>query len=217
VANEQGQHARKQLTEPKKGKRIMKLKSEHFHQSCSDEPKTTTSGLFGFWFRFGSVTGFCKPAPSPKPRQPPKILAAHRHIFSVNALAGGQVALAATVAAALTFASGCSSDKGGTGESYGYSTSTSASTTTTSGPGETKAVIPLYKESVDVGKKEVDAGTVRVKKVVKTDVVNTPVELRHEEIVIERQPASASDSAAPDSAFNGQETVIHLTKEEPIT
>ncbi|HXE42375.1 MAG TPA: hypothetical protein VN516_05055 [Candidatus Baltobacteraceae bacterium] len=33
------------------------------------------SGLFGFWLRFGSVTGFIKPAPSPKPRQNPKILA----------------------------------------------------------------------------------------------------------------------------------------------
>ena len=132
-------------------------------------------------------------------------------------LAGGQMALAATVAAALTFASGCSSDKGGTGESYDYSTSTTTSTTSTA-PGETKAVIPLYKESVDVGKKEVDAGTVRVKKVVKTDVVNTPVELRHEEIVIERQPASgsASDSASADSAFQEGETVIHLTKEEPV-
>ena len=44
------------------------------------------SGLLGFWHRFGSVTGFFKPAPSPKPRQKPKILAAHYYIFSVNAL-----------------------------------------------------------------------------------------------------------------------------------
>jgi uncharacterized protein (TIGR02271 family) len=131
-------------------------------------------------------------------------------------LAGRQVALAATVAAALTFASGCSSDKGGTGESYDYSSSTTTSTTTTSAPGETKAVIPLYKESVDIGKRQVDAGTVRVKKVVKTDIVNTPIELRHEEIVIERQPASASDNATADSAFQEGETVIHLTKEEPV-
>jgi hypothetical protein len=53
------------------------------------------SGLFGFWLppsprlrrtgRFGSVTGLFKPAPSPKPRQKPKIPAAHRYIFSVNA------------------------------------------------------------------------------------------------------------------------------------
>jgi hypothetical protein len=44
------------------------------------------SGLFGFWLRFGSVTGLFKPAPSPKPRQKSKILAAHRYIISVNAL-----------------------------------------------------------------------------------------------------------------------------------
>jgi hypothetical protein len=44
------------------------------------------SGFFGFWLRFGSVTGFFKPAPSSKPRQTPKILAAHRYIFSVNTL-----------------------------------------------------------------------------------------------------------------------------------
>ena len=31
-------------------------------------------GLFDFWPRFGSVTGGAQPAPSPKPRQKPKIL-----------------------------------------------------------------------------------------------------------------------------------------------
>ena len=131
-------------------------------------------------------------------------------------IASRHVALAATVAAALTFASGCSSDKGGSGDSYEYSTSTTTSTTTTSGPGETKAVIPLYKESVDIGTRQVDAGTVRVKKVVKTDIVNTPVELKHDEIVIERQPASGNDMSGADSAFQEGETVIHLTKEEPV-
>jgi len=60
---------------------------EHFHKRCSDVViGPIDGGLFGFWLRFGSVTGFCKPAPSPKPRQKPKILAAHRYIFSVNAL-----------------------------------------------------------------------------------------------------------------------------------
>jgi hypothetical protein len=69
---------------------------EHFHQSCSDELDSGASGLFGFWLppsprlrrtgRFSSVAGFFKPAPSPKPRQKPKILTAHRDIFSVNAL-----------------------------------------------------------------------------------------------------------------------------------
>jgi hypothetical protein len=49
----------------------------------------TDSGLLGFWLRFRSVTGFFKPAPSQKPRHKPKILAAHRDIFSVNALNQG--------------------------------------------------------------------------------------------------------------------------------
>src|SRR5690349_459220 len=37
--------------------------------------KSRKSRPFGFWLRFGSVTGFCRSAPSPKPRQKPKILA----------------------------------------------------------------------------------------------------------------------------------------------
>src|SRR5262249_13436767 len=61
----------------------------HFHKSRSDVSRDPMDrGLFGFWFRFASVTGFFEPAPSPKPRQNPKILAAHRYIFSVNAPAG---------------------------------------------------------------------------------------------------------------------------------
>ena len=40
-----------------------------------------------------------------------------------------------------------------------------------------------------VGKREVEYGGVRLRKVVKTEVVNQPVELTREEIVIERVPA----------------------------
>jgi len=46
--------------------------------------------------------------------------------------------------------------------------------------------------------------------------VNQPIELRHEEIVIERMPPSDSASAPSGGAFQEQETVIHLTKEEPV-
>jgi len=49
---------------------------ERFKKYCSRSVKERRlSGLFGFWRRFGSVTGSFKPAPSPKPRQKPKILA----------------------------------------------------------------------------------------------------------------------------------------------
>jgi uncharacterized protein (TIGR02271 family) len=81
----------------------------------------------------------------------------------------------------------------------------------------TNTVIPLYKESLAVGKRDVDAGSVRVKKVVKTETVNQPIELRHEEIEIERMPASSETASAPSgTAFQQQDTVIHLTKEEPV-
>jgi len=43
-------------------------------------------GLFVLGLRFGSVTGFMEPAPSPKPCPRPKILAAQPYIFAVNAL-----------------------------------------------------------------------------------------------------------------------------------
>src|ERR1700678_104885 len=46
-------------------------------------------GLFEFGHRFGSVTGFFKPAPSPKPRQNSKTLAPHGYSFSSKALGGG--------------------------------------------------------------------------------------------------------------------------------
>jgi len=60
---------------------------EHFQKYCSHSVlERTKSGLFGFWLRFGSVTGFFKPAPSPKPRQNPKILAPNGYSISSNAL-----------------------------------------------------------------------------------------------------------------------------------
>jgi hypothetical protein len=49
---------------------------ERLKKYCSHSVKGMEKAVFfGFWRRFGSVTGFIKPAPSPKPRQKPKILA----------------------------------------------------------------------------------------------------------------------------------------------
>jgi uncharacterized protein (TIGR02271 family) len=76
-------------------------------------------------------------------------------------------------------------------------------------------VIPLYEESLAVGTRKVEEGTVRLKKVVTTETVNQPIQLRRESVVIERQPASGQ--AAPANAFQeGQETVIQLWREEPV-
>jgi uncharacterized protein (TIGR02271 family) len=111
---------------------------------------------------------------------------------------------------------------GGTASTTTYTTSESSSTAETAPAeitvtGDTNAVIPLYKEDLAVGKRDVDAGSVRVKKVVKTETVNQPIELRHEEIEIERIPAGSETAGAPSgNAFQDQDTVIHLSKEEAV-
>jgi uncharacterized protein (TIGR02271 family) len=147
----------------------------------------------------------------------------------------GTAAFAGVIAASLAVTSGCSSthkssstagnwtspDYQETASTTQTTTTTQASTAQNSGQltetGASSSVIPLYKEDLAVGKRTVDAGTVSVKKVVKTETVSQPVELRHEEIEIERVPAGSETASAPSgNAFQDQDTVIHLTREEPV-
>jgi len=61
---------------------------ERFHKCCSGVLFLVETAVFLiFGFVSAQSQGF-KPAPSPKPRQKSKILAAHRYIISVNALVG---------------------------------------------------------------------------------------------------------------------------------
>jgi stress response protein YsnF len=135
---------------------------------------------------------------------------------------GIQNAMVAISAVALV--SGCCGNKGGS-----YSSSKSApvySTTEYSTPApqpEAKVVavpaqgkevvVPLFEETV--GKQEVDDGTVRLRKVVKTETVNQPFTIRKEMLVIDRQPAGASATPAS-QPFQEQEVVVQLKHEEPI-
>jgi uncharacterized protein (TIGR02271 family) len=84
------------------------------------------------------------------------------------------------------------------------------------GESGTNVVIPLYQESLRVGKREVDEGQVRLKKVVKTETVNQPITLRRETIVIEREPASGQSVSSGGQAFQEQEMVIPLRREEAV-
>src|SRR5579862_6612819 len=79
-------------------------------------------------------------------------------------------------------------------------------------------VVPLYQETLNVGKREVDSDTVRLRKVVKTETVNQPIELRHEELVIDRDngPAKNTGEQVLAQPFQEQETVIRLKREEPV-
>jgi len=107
--------------------------------------------------------------------------------------------------------------------------STQSGTAGTTANADTQAsgntVIPLYQESVRVGTREVDAGAVRLRKVVTTETVNQPVQLRKETVVIDREPAgnqssqstaNFQQSGASGQTFQEQETVIHLKREEPV-
>ena len=94
---------------------------------------------------------------------------------------------------------------------------TEQSTSTVQG-GNTSMVVPLYQESVNVGKREVESGQVRLKKIVKTETVNVPVELRHEQVVIDRDNnvnGSAQNQVLA-QRFQEGETTIQLKREEPV-
>jgi uncharacterized protein (TIGR02271 family) len=74
--------------------------------------------------------------------------------------------------------------------------------------------IPITEEQVKVGKREVDQGGATLRKEVRTERVNTPVDLKREELVVER--VDASDTDVPGDAFNPREVRIPLKKEEPV-
>lgn len=75
--------------------------------------------------------------------------------------------------------------------------------------------VPLSEEEVKVGKREVEYGGVRLRKVIRTETVNQPVELQREEIVVERMPASQMPSRS-DVAFREEEIYVPLRREEPV-
>jgi uncharacterized protein (TIGR02271 family) len=74
--------------------------------------------------------------------------------------------------------------------------------------------IPITEEQVKVGKREVEQGAANIRKEVRTETVNTPVELKREELVIERTDASGVD--VPEDAFREGQVRIPLKKEEPV-
>jgi uncharacterized protein (TIGR02271 family) len=79
-----------------------------------------------------------------------------------------------------------------------------------------EAKISLNEEEVTIGKREVEAGGVRLRKIIRTETVNQPVELQREEIVIERVPAKDRTPSRTDVAFREEEIYIPLRREEPV-
>jgi uncharacterized protein (TIGR02271 family) len=96
-------------------------------------------------------------------------------------------------------------------------------TTSNAAPGQNEYSLPLYSESLRVGKREVENGSVKLRKSVKTESASQPVELRRETVTIDREAfenaqraASAGQANDIGAAFQEKEIVIDLKREEPV-
>lgn len=99
-------------------------------------------------------------------------------------------------------------------------TATTAAASQATEPRENISVIPLREETVQVSKRVVNDGTVRIRKVVETETVNQPVELRRETLILERVAEGEGQSGQAIAGMPGpfEEGVIELTvsREVPV-
>jgi uncharacterized protein (TIGR02271 family) len=79
-----------------------------------------------------------------------------------------------------------------------------------------RETIPLAEEELQVGKRQVQAGNVRLRKVVRTDQVDVPVELRREDVEIERVPVTDANATIADDAFQEREIDVPVMREEAV-
>ena len=81
--------------------------------------------------------------------------------------------------------------------------------------GQEAASVKLHEEQVKIGKRQVEAGGIRLRKVIRTETVSQPVELQREEIVVERVPASGEYKPGTEE-FQKEDVFIPLRREEPV-
>lgn len=92
-------------------------------------------------------------------------------------------------------------------------TSAARSTQARSTPGETVEV-PIREENIKIGKREVPGGGVRLRKIVRNETVHVPVELRREDVVVERVPAGEVIDA--NREIKEDEVYVSTSREEPV-
>ena len=81
--------------------------------------------------------------------------------------------------------------------------------------GESTLEVPLSEEEVKVGKRTVGAGEVKLRKTVTTEQVNVPVELKREDIVVERVPSHEVNPTGKEP-FKEELVKVPLSREEPV-
>lgn len=75
------------------------------------------------------------------------------------------------------------------------------------------AAIPLIEERVAVTKRQVEAGRTRIRVSVEEREESVPVELRHDEVEIERVPKNLPLQSLPSVRLEGTTTVIPVVEE----
>jgi uncharacterized protein (TIGR02271 family) len=103
-----------------------------------------------------------------------------------------------------------------TGLPGGTGTATASADTGQAGgvSGQQDVRVPLTEEQLTVGKRRVEAGRARLRKVVRTEQASEPIELRREELHVERVPASSTE--VPGDAFQEREIDVTAMREEPV-
>ncbi len=77
--------------------------------------------------------------------------------------------------------------------------------------------LTLHDEQLAVGKREVSAGEVQLRKTVETEHVTQHVPLRHDEVTIERHPITGASAMSAADMTIGEETIrVPLTAEEAV-
>ena len=95
-------------------------------------------------------------------------------------------------------------------------TTANTAATAKTATGQDTIEVPLTEEQVKVGKRTVDAGSVRLRKVIRTEIVNQPVEIRHEDFVVERVAAGDVHAGTATSDFKDETIDMPLSREEVV-
>jgi uncharacterized protein (TIGR02271 family) len=143
--------------------------------------------------------------------------------FGMNSLTNKhKLITSAAVAATLTLAAGCHTCNHETSSNYAPISTGGVGADYGTQPGEQisgkDVVIPLEREQAQVATERVDQGAVRIRKIVKTETINEPVQVREEMVTVDRVPAGAAQDAntALNTPFQEGEITIRLMKEQPV-
>ena len=89
-----------------------------------------------------------------------------------------------------------------------------ASATDTTRTGDAEEVLSLSEEALQVGKRQVDLGTTRIRRYVVERPVEEQIKLRDETVSVFRRPASGASTVA--DAFSDREIVVNESAEEAV-